>query len=114
NIIRLDDGEVGAAWLGANPDGGKEGRPVKFAKTTKNGGFGDAVLIESFACQCCRTALSRNGSGQVSVVFRDLLPGSVRDISVSKSFDNGRTFSAAAPFSNDNWVIDGCPHNGPS
>ncbi|HRQ50275.1 MAG TPA: sialidase family protein, partial [Agriterribacter sp.] len=114
NIIRLDDGEIGVAWLDTDPDDAHSGRPVKFARTNGKDGFGDAVLIESFACQCCRTALSSDGQGNVSVVFRDLLSGSVRDISVSSSANNGRSFSKAVPFSNDQWVIDGCPHNGPS
>lgn len=113
NIIRLDDGELGAAWLDNNPDPLSTGRPVKFARTNAKEGFGKAVLIESSACECCRTALCSDG-GKISVVFRDLLPGSVRDISISTSTDNGRTFQPAVPFSGDNWAIEGCPHNGPS
>lgn len=114
SILRLDDGEIGVSWLDTDPDNTHIGRPVMFAKTEGKEGFGNAVLIEPFACQCCRTALSSDGQGNVQVVFRDLLSGSVRDISVSSSGDNGRTFSKAVPFSNDHWVIDGCPHNGPS
>lgn len=114
NMIRLDDGEIGLSWLDTDPDTTNSGRPVKFARTNGNEGFGNAILIKSSACQCCRTALSSDGRGNVRVVFRDLLSGSVRDISVSSSADNGRTFSKAVPFSNDHWVIDGCPHNGPS
>jgi len=114
NIIRLDDGEIGVSWLDTDPDSTNIGRPVKFARTNANKGFGHAILIESSACQCCRTALSSDGGGSVIVVFRNLLSGSVRDISVSNSSDNGRTFNKAVPFSNDHWVVDGCPHNGPS
>ncbi len=114
NMIRLDDGEVGLAWLDTDADTANRGRPVKFARTNGSEGFGNAILIKPSACQCCRTALSSDGRGNVRVVFRDLLSGSVRDISVSSSADNGRTFSKAVSFSNDHWVIDGCPHNGPS
>ncbi|MEO7044107.1 MAG: hypothetical protein ABI091_02285, partial [Ferruginibacter sp.] len=39
---------------------------------------------------------------------------SVRDISVCTSADNGATFTKAYSFSKDNWVVNGCPHNGPS
>lgn len=114
NMIRLDDGEIGLAWLDTDPDTANKGRPVKFARTNGSEGFGNAILIKPSACQCCRTALSSDGEGNVRVVFRDLLSGSVRDISVSSSADNGRTFGRAAAFSNDHWVVDGCPHNGPS
>lgn len=114
NMIRLDDGEIGLSWLDTDPDTANSGRPVKFARTNGSEGFGNAILIKPSACQCCRTALSSDGRGNIRVVFRDLLSGSVRDISVSSSADNGRTFSKSVPFSNDHWVIDGCPHNGPS
>lgn len=114
NIIKLNDGELGASWLGTNSDKTIIGRPVMFAKTKGKDGFGDAIEIEPSACQCCRTALSCDENGNVSLVFRNLLSGSVRDISVSNSSDNGGSFNKAIPFSNDNWVIDGCPHNGPS
>lgn len=114
DIIRLDDGEIAVSWLDTNPIHAELGRPVKFAKTGSKTGFGDALLIDSAACQCCRTAMSTNGKGQVNVAFRDLLPGSVRDISISVSLDNGLKFNEPTPFSNDHWVIDGCPHNGPS
>lgn len=114
NIIRLDDGEAGIAWLDDNGGNAMGGRPVKFAKTNGKNGFGKAVLLESQACQCCRTALSSDGKGNVNVVFRDLLSGDVRDISVCSSTDNGATFKKSVPFSNDHWVVNGCPHNGPS
>ncbi len=114
DIIRLDDGEVAVSWLDTDPVRSELGRPVKFAKTSAQSGFSEAVLVDSAACQCCRTAMSTNGQGQVNVVFRDLLPGSVRDISISVSSDNGLSFGKAVPFSGDHWVVDGCPHNGPS
>lgn len=113
NMLRLDDGEVGIAWLGTGPDS-VVGRPVMFARTKKEGGFTKAILIESVACQCCRIALSTNGGGEVKLAFRNLLPGSVRDISIAGSEDNGGTFNRPVSFSDDNWVIDGCPHDGPA
>ncbi|HLR49876.1 MAG TPA: sialidase family protein [Candidatus Sphingobacterium stercoripullorum] len=113
-ILRLDDGEVGVSWLGTNPDKKIEGRPVKFAKTNSENSFEKEILIDSTACECCRTALSSNGQGEVSLVYRDLLPGSVRDISISHSKNNGKDFAESVAFSRDGWVIDGCPHNGPA
>lgn len=114
NILRLADGEVGVSWLDTHPTESAKGRPVKFAKTTGKDGFNQAVILEPYACQCCRTAISHDGQGNLNVVYRDILPGSVRDISVSKSTDNGNTFEEPIAFSNDNWVVEGCPHNGPS
>lgn len=113
-ILRLDDGEVGVSWLGTNPDKKIGGRPVKFAKTNSKNSFEKEILIDSTACECCRTALSSNGQGEVSLVYRDLLPGSVRDISISRSTNNGKDFAEPVTFSRDGWEIDGCPHNGPA
>lgn len=113
NVLRLEDGEIGIAWLGTGPKT-VEGRPVMFARTRKGGGFTKAITIDSVACQCCRIALSSNGHNGVKIAFRNLLPGSVRDISIAESSNNGETFSSATSFSGDNWVIDGCPHDGPA
>ncbi len=114
-LTRLGDGEIGVTWLGTNP--GKQehmARPVFFAKTHGKEGFGKEILITRSACQCCRTALSSDKEGEISIAFRDILPGEIRDISVSTSSNDGITFNKAVSFSNDDWVVDGCPHNGPS
>lgn len=113
NMLRLDDGEIGIAWLGTGP-ASVVGRPVMFAKSTKEGGFTRAILVDSVACQCCRIALSTDGNGDVKLAFRNLLPGSVRDISITGSADNGNSFIRPVSFSGDDWIIDGCPHDGPS
>jgi hypothetical protein len=113
-IARLSDGEIGACWLDESLGDAKQGRAIKFAKTNGRNGFENEILIDSFACQCCRTAISSDKKGNVSILFRDILPGSVRDIAVSTSSDNGKAFSHAVSFSNDDWVISGCPEDGPS
>lgn len=113
-IQRLDDGEVGVSYLGTHLNKEIEGRPVLFAKTNQDHVFEKETLIDSTACECCRTALSSNGLGKVHLVYRDLLPGSIRDISVSHSDNLGLSFSAPTPFSADQWKVEGCPHNGPS
>jgi hypothetical protein len=113
-LCRLGDGEIGVTWLDTDPDSEAEGRPVLFAKTNGKAGFGMPVLIDPRACPCCRTAVASDPNGRVSIAYRDLAPGDVRDISVSVSTDNGATFQHTVPFSKDHWVIAGCPHNGPS
>jgi hypothetical protein len=40
--------------------------------------------------------------------------GNVRDIAFTKSTDDGRTFAPPIRVSDDNWVLDGCPENGPA
>jgi len=113
SIARLGDGEIGACWLDQSLDGGI-GRPVKFAKTNRDNQFGNEMLIDSLACECCRIAMASNAEGKIAIAFRDIMNDSIRDISISSSGDNGQSFSPAVSFSNDGWSIDGCPHNGPS
>ncbi len=113
SLARLSNGEVGACWLDVALDYKKEGRPVKFASTKGSNGFTNEVVIDSVACQCCRTAISSADNGIVSVLYRDILNDSIRDISVSSSIDNGQSFNEPVTFSGDNWNINGCPHNGP-
>lgn len=114
NILRLDDGEIGLSWLGTDLAKAGGGRPVQFARTEGKNAFSAPITIDPNACQCCRTAISSDGEGHIRVLYRDILPGSVRDISLSSSTNNGKSFQEPASFSNDNWVLEGCPHNGPS
>jgi hypothetical protein len=50
----------------------------------------------------------------VYAAWRHVYPGNVRDIAFSKSADGGRSFAPPARISDDNWVLDGCPENGPA
>lgn len=114
-ICRLADGEIGVSWLDANQDGADQpGRPVMFARTSTGRGFGEPVLVEKIACECCRVAVAAGKGGNVGIAYRDLQPGNIRDISFSASFDQGHTFRSPRDFSGDEWEINGCPHNGPS
>ncbi len=113
-IARLNDGEIGACWLDESVDRKVPGRPVKFAKTNPENRFTNELIIDSIACQCCRIAMGSNANGKIYVAFRDILNESIRDMSISVSDDNGKSFRSALSFSNDSWVVNGCPHNGPS
>jgi hypothetical protein len=70
--------------------------------------------IASGVCYCCKTALAVAQDGSIYAAWRHVYPGNVRDIAFTVSRDGGRTFSPPARVSNDEWVLDGCPENGPS
>ena len=65
-------------------------------------------------CYCCKTAIATDTSGGVYAAWRHVYEGNVRDIAFTKSSDGGRTFAPPVRVSDDNWVLDGCPENGPS
>lgn len=112
-ISRLGNGEIGVAWLGTS-DPSQEGRPVMFAQTKNGDGFQDPVTIDQSACECCRVAIASDTSGIISIAYRDLLPGSIRDITIRNSYDGGKNFENLEGITHDLWEINGCPHNGPA
>jgi hypothetical protein len=69
--------------------------------------------IASRVCYCCKTALVVSDS-TVYAAWRHVFPGSVRDIAFTVSRDGGRTFAAPLRVSDDKWVLQGCPENGPA
>jgi hypothetical protein len=65
-------------------------------------------------CYCCKTAIATDAAGGVYTAWRHVYEGNVRDLSFTKSSDGGRTFATPVRVSHDNWVLDGCPENGPA
>lgn len=112
-ITSLNNGEIGVAWLGTS-NSTTEGRPVQFAQTKIGEGFQAPILIDKMACECCRVAIASDNLGGISIAYRDLLAGSIRDISISNSYNNGDKFENLEGISDDQWEVAGCPHNGPS
>ena len=70
-------------------------------------------LIQANVCFCCKTALVSSGE-KVYAAWRHIYPGSLRDIAVARSTDNGATFGDPIRVSEDGWKIDACPDDGPS
>ena len=73
-----------------------------------------ARAIAHGVCYCCKTALATGTDGAVYTAWRHVYPGNVRDIAFTMSRDGGRTFEPPVRVSDDNWVLDGCPENGPA
>ena len=82
-----------------------------FAQLT---GAESARSIARGVCYCCKTAMATDTARTIYAAWRQVYPGNVRDIAFSKSSDGGRTFSTPVRVSDDNWVLDGCPENGPA
>ncbi|REK35441.1 MAG: hypothetical protein DWQ44_04185 [Bacteroidetes bacterium] len=111
DVTLLSDGEIEVCWLDTSLSG--KGRSLKFARTDSEGNFTNEIIVDSLACECCRTAIYCDALGTIGIVYRDIINDSIRDISVSFSTDMGKSFSKPVCFSGDNWNINGCPHNGP-
>jgi Cu/Ag efflux protein CusF len=79
-----------------------------------DGRWNTEVRLATNVCGCCKTAIAMGTDGAIYVAFRNIYPGSLRDISFVTSHDGGRTFSPPARVSEDHWMLDGCPDDGPT
>ena len=130
------DGHVVAVWLdhrelassghsmamGANHEHamGAEGKTDAVARAQRSkilfGRIDGEVAGQPIAggvCYCCKTALAAGGNGGIYAAWRQVYAGNIRDIAFARSMD-GRSFAPPARVSEDNWMLDGCPENGPS
>ena len=114
DIALLPNGEAGITWLDNRKTVTKEGSALYYATTNGNSGFENARLISQPCCQCCRTDLFVDKKGSVHVLYRAIIQDSIRDMVHVVSTDGGKTFTAPERISNDNWVINACPHTGPA
>ena len=83
-------------------------------RVARFGGEGDLEvedLLDTSVCSCCPLDLADTEAGPV-IVYRDRLPGEVRDISIVRW--EGDAWSVPASVHDDGWELDGCPTNGPA
>jgi len=64
-------------------------------------------------CYCCKTAVVTAGDA-IYAAWRHVYPGNVRDMAFTLSRDGGRTFAPPLRVSEDKWVLEGCPDDGPA
>jgi len=118
------DRVVHAAWLDGRrdldtPPQASEGNEeeqmhLMFAVGSGNGRWTTEKPLATNVCGCCKTAIATGPDGAIHVAFRNIYPGSLRDISFTTSHDGGRAFSPPVRVSEDHWMLDGCPDDGPA
>lgn len=114
DMALLPGGEAAAIWLDNRKDTNAEGSTLFFAATAGRNGFQHAIPVATTICQCCRTKMYVAENGNIHLAYRDIINDSIRDMVHQVSADGGRTFSAPVRISADNWVVNGCPHTGPT
>ena len=65
-------------------------------------------------CYCCKTAVAFGKPKQLFLAWRHVYPGNFRDMAFAASSDGGRTFGSPVRVSQDNWMLEGCPDDGPA
>lgn len=114
DVALLPDGEAGIIWLDNRKATTKDGSGLYFARTAGNNGFQKEQRISQLCCQCCRTQLFIDAKGGIHAIYRGIINDSIRDMMHIVSTNNGKSFTEPVRISNDNWVLKGCPHTGPS
>jgi len=114
DIDLLPNGEAAIIWLDNRTNTDKEGSTLYYAATVGKSGFQNEKPIAETTCQCCRTDLFISQKGKINAAFRDIINEEIRDMVLTYSNDNGKTFSQPKRISPDNWKINGCPHTGPT
>lgn len=117
SAIPVDDG-MGFIWLdGRKHAPGPEGQPATGEMTLRYrvaglaGEPGPETLIDGRVCDCCQTDAAITSSGPV-VVYRNRSDEEIRDIYISRM--EGGAWSDGVPVHSDEWMIAGCPVNGPA
>lgn len=105
-LAALPDGGVAATWL----DGRNRNMAIRYATVDADGTLAAETELDARTCECCTTGMAMTAGGP-AIVYRDLSPGGIRDISSTRLGPNGWT--RPRPVRADGWKIDGCPVNGP-
>jgi len=111
-IISLPNGEVRAYWLDVKA--GPKGRTLVTADTSPDNDFGVMKTIDQQTCECCRIDALADLKGNVDVIYRDLNDQEERDMGYLHSSDFGKTYSEPVSLYEDHWLVNACPHAGPS
>lgn len=107
------DGGFMTTWL----DGNRYGRGLNEMSlharwVSDSGELGAEVALDSRTCDCCPVSITRTGSNEFAVFYRDRTESEIRDIAVAR-FKDG-SWSESESLNEDGWMIDACPVNGPA
>jgi len=97
----------------SKPDGVAQAQKSKLYFASLDGTAAPRAVTGG-VCYCCKTALVSAGGGSVFAAWRHVYPGNLRDMAFTMSRDGGRTFATPVRVSEDQWVLEGCPDDGPA
>jgi len=116
SMLDMPGGGLGLVWLDGRNSEFKDNDPesgtmtLRFASYDTNWKQTADVEIDHRVCECCQTTAVATADG-ILTAFRDRDAQEVRDIGVSR-LENGK-WTPTTLVSKDNWMIEGCPVNGP-
>jgi hypothetical protein len=81
-----------------------------YRSTMVDGQLGTEIMLDNRVCECCPTSSIQTGNSLI-IAYRDRSEKEIRDINIIRYAD-GEWFDPY-PVHEDNWLIGGCPVNGP-
>ncbi|MBW8865756.1 MAG: exo-alpha-sialidase [Acidobacteria bacterium] len=112
-VTHHDHTKTAGAGADSKPDGVAMAQKSKLYIASLDGAVAPHAITGG-VCYCCKTAIAIGADGSVYTAWRHVYPGNVRDIACSLSRDGGRTFAPPVRVSEDKWVLEGCPDDGPA
>ncbi len=111
--VLLPNDNVLVVWLDGRNYASSDDGPMtlRSAEVSPGGVVSNQRVIDDSVCDCCSTSLTLTKMG-AAVAYRDRSDNETRDIFVARY--DGETWSEPVAVHNDEWVIAGCPVNGPS
>lgn len=106
------NGTIACAWLDLRETGTQV-----FAAFSRDGGktWGKNVRVyrspDGNVCECCHPSLAYDPQNRLHVMWRNWL-GGARDMYLSSTSDNGKTFSTARKLGKGTWPLNACPMDG--
>jgi len=91
-------------------DGSRGAMTLRAAEVSAYGQVANETELDARTCDCCQTTAAITDNGPV-VIYRDRSEEETRDISIVRQVDGKWTVPGS--IYNDNWIIKGCPVNGP-
>jgi len=108
DLVVAPAGHLAVSWIESR-DEDDEGPEIRLAISEDRGlTFQPAILIDSDACPCCKTALTTSTAGTPVIAWRKIYEGGVRDIALAMPASR-----PVRPYV-DHWQIEACPHAGPA
>jgi len=118
SMFPLEDGATGMVWLDGREtakkpenEGPRGAMTLRYRSIAADGTKSPDMLLDGRICDCCQTDAALTSSGAI-VVYRDRTDQEIRDIYVTRLVD-GR-WTPGVPVHADEWLIPGCPVNGPA
>ena len=107
------DGTVLVAWIETRAGS----RPRTYLARVADAGRrveSTVKVDDDETCVCCRVALAAARPDLVTVLWRKVFPGDIRDMVIARSRDGGRIIDPTTRVHVDGWRITACPHRGGS